>query len=139
MDFDPGETYDDGYMDGLDDSMLDNPDHDGGDNVEFDDVGNPTYLASAAGFGYHMASDELDERKIAEDLLKERDEINDEPEKLPLSSRHELGEKKKGYVTPFGKWATKANLDPKNIPDEIEYTKEEQLEILAAQVDPEDG
>jgi len=133
MNFDPGETYDDGYVDGMDDSSLHAE-----DNVEYDELGNPIYLTSAIGFGYHMASDELDERKIAEDLLKDKDDDN-EIEKLPLSSRHNIGKKKKGYMTPFGRWATKANQDPDNIPDEIEYTKEEQLEILAAQIDPEDG
>jgi len=71
----------------------------------------------------------LEERKIAEDILERREGKQDTPIKVPLAQRNET----KGHMTPFGRWATKANIDHKRAEDEIEYTKEEQLQILKAQ------
>lgn len=130
MDFDPGELYDESYEEGFDEGyeqaeedFVEEPE------VECDELGNPIYLAAAAGFGYHMAQDEMDERQLAEDILKRREGKQVKPVKVPLAHRNET----KGYMTPFGRWATKANIDHKRTEDEIEYTKEEQLQIIKAQ------
>jgi len=94
---------------------------------EFDEYGNPIYMAMAAGFGYHMAQDELEERQIAEDILKRQEEKLEAPVKIPLASRHVQN---KGKMTPFGRWATKVNHDLSKLDTEIEYTVEERLAIL---------
>ena len=108
MDFDPGELYEEGYEDGQEDNEPQE------EMVEYDEMGNPIYLAAAAGFGYHMASDDLDERVLAEELLNNRDKKD----------------KRQGYMTPFGRWATMVNQDPSRRNEPIEYTLEEQLKII---------
>jgi hypothetical protein len=141
MDFDPGELYDDSYEnfdeiaednyeEGFEDGQEEVDDMQQEPEVEYDDDGNVIAVVAAAGFGYHMATDEIDERQLAEDVLARR-EGKTEPVKIPLAKRHEA----KGHMTPFGRWATRANLDHKRTEDEIEYTKEEQLEILRAEGD----
>jgi len=125
MDFDPGfheEMYDEHLQEDMEPPE---------DEIEFDDLGNPTYLAVATSFGYEMAQEEIDERQLAEDILKDRSrkERKQNPVKIPLSDRH----KTKGYMTPFARWATKVNINPKNTSDEIEYTLEEQLQIIRAE------
>ena len=132
MDFDPGELYDEGYEEGFDEGyeqaeedLTEEPE------VEYDSNGNIIYGAAAAGFGYHMAQDELEERQLAEDILKRREGKQGEPTKVPLSQRHET----KGYMTPFGRWATKANIDHKRTEDELEYTEEERLQIMDSEGD----
>ena len=120
MGFDPGELYDEGFDDGMEENIP--------EEVEYDDDGNPILLAAAAGFGYHMAEDELEERQIAENILKRKEA----PSKIPLSHRHK---KTGGHMTPFARWATKVNLDHSKINDELEYTKEEQLQIFKSEGD----
>ena len=123
MNFDPGELYDDDYDD------IGEPETT--EEVEFDELGNPVYLATAAGFGYHMIADELEERQLAENILKRREGKKDKPAKVPLADRHTT----RGNMTPFARWATKANLDHKNAGDDIEYTKEERHQIYDAEGD----
>jgi hypothetical protein len=126
MDFDPGELHDDDYEDGMEENMPDEePD------AEYDSAGNIVFAAAAAGFGYHMAQDELEERQIAENILKRREGKQYKPTKIPLAERHTT----KGHMTPFGRWATKANIDHKRTEDEIEYTKEERLQIMDSEGD----
>jgi hypothetical protein len=84
-------------------------------------------LAAAAGFGYCMATDELDERILAENILGRRSGPK-QPIKVPLKSRHEI--ERKGTRTPFGRWSTEANLNPATSKKPIKYTKEEQLRII---------
>jgi len=129
MDFDPGELYDDNFEDGMEDNIPEeNLDE---QETEYDSMGNPIFLAAAAGFGYQMGQEDLDERKVAEEILRQREGKQSEPVKIPLASRHET----KGYMTPFGRWASKVNRDPSRRNDPIEYTKEEQLQILNAELE----
>lgn len=130
MDFDPGfheEMYDDGqemYEEDLEHSE---------EEMELDSLGNPIFLATAAGFGRQMGKDSLEERQIAERILRDREGKGD-PVKIPLADRG--GQKKvQRYTTPFGRWARKVNEDPTRRDEDIEYTKEEQLKILKAEGD----
>ena len=125
MDFDPGELHDDSYDDGYADGEESNEpiEESQEDHVDFDEFGIPIAIATAAGFGYHMAQDEQAEQGQADT------EFEQEPILIPLAQRRN----KKGYVSPFGRWATKANRDPSKANDEIEYTKEEQLAIIKAE------
>jgi hypothetical protein len=77
--------------------------------------------------------DELEERQLAEDILKRREGKQDEPIKVPLSHRHT--QKKKGHMTPFARWSTKANMDHTRSKDKIEYTIEERLRIMESEGD----
>jgi len=139
MDFDPGELYDDSY-ENPDEMAEDNYEEgfeDGQDEeepveeeTELDSMGNPIFLAAAAGFGHQMGQEELDERQIAENILKNKTRRID-PVKVPLARRKE----DKGHMTPFARWSTKANLDHKRTEDEIEYTKEEQIQIFKSEGD----
>lgn len=131
MDFDPGECFDDNehYEEGDDDGQDDMESND--EEVEFDSLGNPIYLAIGASLGHEMAQGEVDERQIAENLLRHREEKQHKPTKIPLAERHTT----KGHMTPFGRWATKANIDHKRTEDEIEYTKEERLQIMDSEGD----
>jgi hypothetical protein len=117
--------------DGLDD-FIESIDDDVTNSIaeEFDDdYGGPIILAGTAGFGHHMAEDELEERKIAERLLKKKDKLK--VKKVPLLSRNdEAKQKRKGHVSPFGRWSTKANIDPNTAKEKIEYSKKEQREII---------
>lgn len=124
MDFDPGF-----HEEGFEDEQNDTEEPE--ETVEFDAMGNPIYLATAAGFGYEMAQGEIDERQIAEDILKDRAGKQEELIKVPLSHRHE----KKGHMTPFARWATNANIDPARSKDEIEYTIKERLRIMESEGD----
>jgi len=129
MDFDPGELYDDNFEDGMEDNIPEeNLDE---QETEYDSMGNPIFIAAVAGFGYQMGQEDLDERKVAEEILKHREDKQDKPIKIPLASRNET----KGYITPFGRWASKVNQDPSKRNDPIEYTKEEQLQILNAELE----
>ena len=78
-----------------------------------------------------MVEESLEERKIAENILKRREGKKDKPAKVPLADRHTT----RGNMTPFARWATKANLDHKNAGDDIEYTKEERHQIYDAEGD----
>jgi len=123
MDFDPG------FFSDYDDISDEDHEYDDGE-IEYDALGNPIYLASAAGFGYHMSEDEIEEREIAAKILKERENKKREPVKVPLSKRHDDNTK---HMTPFGRWADKVARDPSRRNEEIEYTLEEKLEILKAE------
>jgi len=142
MDFDPGECFDDSehyesrdemaedaYEEGYDDGQDDMESND--EEVEFDSLGNPIYLAIGASLGHEMAQGEVDERQIAEDILRRREGKQGKPVKVPLAQRHTA----KGYVTPFGRWATKSNIDHGKNKDELEYTKEERLRIMESEGD----
>jgi hypothetical protein len=125
MDFDPGMFQDDDYDGDFDDGsgLDDSPE------VEYDDLGNPIFLAAAAGFGAHMMEDEIDEREIAKDILSRKDE-DPEPEKIPLRSRHPASPIKAG---PFERWVIDVQAGRKKITDPIEYTKEEAKQIMDAE------
>ncbi len=114
MDFDPGELYEEGYEDGHEEAEEDLESAE--EEVEFDAMGNPIYLAAVAGFAYQMAQGEIDERQIAEDILKNK-AGKVEPVKVPLAHRHT--QKKKGHMTPFGRWSTKVNTDHSWVNDKI--------------------
>jgi len=131
MDFDPGELCDENYDEGYEDGQNDIEEPETTEEVEFDELGNPIYLAAAAGFGYHMATDELEERQLAEDILKRREGKQGKPVKVPLAQRHTT----KGHMTPFGRWATKSNINHDRNKDDIEYTKEERLKIMDSEGD----
>ena len=125
MDFDPGEIYEEGYDEGFADNEP--VEENSEEKVEYDSLGNPIFLAAAGAFGYHMAEDSLEEREIAEDLLKKRERRPEEPIKVPLSSRHATTSDKR---TPFLRWAEKVNKDPDRREESIDYTLEEQLQII---------
>lgn len=93
------------------------------------DPGEMFFIGAAGGLGYEMAEDEIEEREIAEDILRRRDEKNYEQVKLPLASRHEV----RGKMTPFGRWATEVNKNPNKRDMDIPYTKEEQLAIIRSE------
>lgn len=133
MDITDSMSHDPEWMHGDSDLMGGDDDlgSDNRDNVEYDDLGNPIFIATAAGFGHHMATDELEERELAESILKRRAEKQGKPVKVPLAHRR----RKKGYVTPFGRWATMVNKDPSRTKEGIPYTMEEQLQIIRAQGD----
>jgi len=125
MDFDPGfheEMYDD------DQEMYEEDFEQGEEEVELDSMGNPIFLAAAAGLGYEMAQGEIDERQLAEDILKDKAK-KVKPTKVPLADRHTA----KGHMTPFGRWATKVNKGLTKSDSEIEYTKEERHQIYDAE------
>ena len=129
MDFDPGfheEMYDEGYEDEPNEQEESTE-----PEAEYDSMGNPILLAAAAGFGHQMGKEDLDEREVAEGILKERKGKQGEPVKVPLASRNEV----KGHMTPFGRWATKVNKGRAKTDTPIEYTKEEQLQILNAELE----
>lgn len=142
MDFDPGECYDDSehyeshdemaedsYEAGFDDSTAEFPEAEDTSVVETDEFGSPVYLAAAAGFGYHMSEEDIEERQIAEGILKKKEREHKEPIKVPLAQRHEH----KGYSSPFDRWARRASMAPKDRNAEMEYTLEEQLAIIEAE------
>jgi len=105
------------------------------EEVELDSMGNPIFLAAAGGFGYEMAQGEIDERQIAENILKNKAR-KVESVKVPLSHRH--NQKKRGYMTPFGRWVGKVNKGLIKSEDEIEYTIEERLQIMDSEGDWDD-
>ena len=144
MDFDPGELYDeyeddmselydeddvyDSYEEGYEDGQNDVPEYnDQTEEIsERDDDGfDPTDLAIAAGFGHHMAQDEMEDHKTPRGPKGGKAG----PESVPLWERHN----RKGKMTPFGRWATMVNEDPSKRNEEIQYTKEERLAILKAE------
>jgi hypothetical protein len=134
MDFDPGfheEMYDEGDLhDSYKEEYEVSQDEEepAEEETEFDSMGNPIFLTAAVILGRQMAEEEIDERRLAENILKNRTK-GIEPIKVPLAKRHEV----KGHMTPFGRWATKANLDPSKAKDELEYTLEEQLQMIRAE------
>jgi hypothetical protein len=135
MDFDAGfheEMYEEGYEDGCDETeaaLGEEYDPEPDEDSESNGLGTLIGYATAAGLGYQMAKDEIDERKLAENILKNRTLKVAEPIKIPLSARH----KTKGHKTPFARWSTRANIDPKTKDEELEYTMEEQLQIIRAE------
>ena len=128
MDFDPGELYEEGFDDGQE-MCEENLEH-SEEEVELDSMGNPVFLAAAAGFGYEMARGEIDERQIAENILKNKAK-KVEPAKVPLADRHTV----KGHMTPFGRWVDKVNKGLIKRDSELEYTKEEMYLIHDAEGD----
>jgi hypothetical protein len=74
-----------------------------------------------------MAQDEIEERKLAEDLLREKEE---KIEKIPLHARHSSI---KGG-SPFERWARDVQAGRKTMDDPLEFTPEEEDKILAKEV-----
>jgi len=126
MEIDPDYPIDDAMDDFYGESFEDGLEEEDRQVEEFDEDGNPVYMATAVGFGYHMAQDEIEERKIAEGILRRKEGKPDTPTKIPLANRHEV----KGKMTPFGRWATAVNHDLSRLNEDIEYTVEERLAIL---------
>ena len=131
MDFDPGmfsdddmdDAYEEGFEDSMEDDMLEEDLPEPG--VEYDELGNPILLATAAGFGHHMATDEIEGQQP-------KSGKQEEPIKVPLSQRNEA---KKGRSTPFGRWAAMVNRDPSKTKEPMTYTKEERLKMLNAEME----
>lgn len=82
--------------------------------------------AVAAGFGYHLASDSLEERKIAEDILKRKEEGAGKIEKIPLKKRKGVAIK----GSPAKRWMFEVATGQKSTKDPVEYTEEEKKQIL---------
>ena len=137
MDFDPGmfseddiddmsnNAYGEGYEDALDEQAELNyePEPEEASDV-LDDEYDTVDLAVAAGFGYHMASDELEERKIAKKILdrKKKNKI----QKVSLRNRKSSGVK----GSPSKRWMFEVASGQKKAKDPVEYTDEEKKAIL---------
>jgi hypothetical protein len=89
-------------------------------------------MAVAAGFGHHMAQEELDEDRIAKQLLK-RMHTGKELAKVPLSSRFN-NDTERGK--PFERWYLDVLRGQKKVTDPLDYTEKELF--LIAQVELED-
>ncbi len=145
MDFDPGMfsddefedtrddaaegTYDEGYEEGYDakeDELNEELTQEETPDV-LDSEYDATALAAAAGFGYHMASDELEERRIAEDILRRRN-----PPKTGKVQRVSLKNRKasKFKGSPAKRWMYEVATGQKKAKDPVEYTDEEKAAIL---------
>jgi hypothetical protein len=65
------------------------------------------------------------------------DYINKDAEPSPHENlpevKMEFSKTHKGKKTPFGRWATMVNKDPSRRDEDIEYTLEEQLQIIRAE------
>jgi len=137
--YDPDFIYDPS-SDGEED-MFDEQDNNMDFDVELDDVGDPIAateigifeMAVAAGFGHHMAQEELDEDEIARRLLRK---IHTEKEqvKVPLSTRY-TGEEERGK--PFEKWYLSVLRGQKKVTDPLEYTEEELFAIAQSELEDE--
>jgi len=90
-------------------------------------------MSVAAGFGHHMAQEELDEDKIARRLLK-RMQSDGEQVKVPLSTRYE-GSSERGK--PFEKWYLNVLRGRTKITDPIKYTEKELFLIAQAELEDE--
>jgi hypothetical protein len=85
--------------------------------------------ATAAGFGYHMAQDEMNERELAEEILRRKEEEREanKPTKVPLWTRHKV---KGSKGSPALRAMYKVATGERTTKDPIEYTEEEQRQIL---------
>lgn len=143
MNFDPGEhgwaeeyentdemaedNYEEGFKDGQNEaeeeaaaeSIAEEDDHSGLDH--------PFGIAAAAGIGYEMAQREIDERQIAENILKNRTRKVNEFLKVSLKTRHV---KRGGQVSPARRWMSQVCTGQKTTRDPVDYTEEEKREIL---------
>lgn len=113
MDYDPEWMHGDAdFMGGDDDFGSENRDL---DHTEYDDLGNPIFIAAAAGFGYHMSQDE---RESLEESLEQEERSKAKVKKIPLSSRHT--ETKRNMPPPFERWAYAVNKGLLDINEPIE-------------------
>ena len=108
-------------------------------DVELDDNYDPVSageigifeIGVAAGFGHHMAQEELDEDHIAKQLLKKM-KGDKEQVKVPLSTRHTT-EIERGK--PFERWYLNFLKGQKKITDPLEYTEKELYQIARAELE----
>ena len=137
--YDPDFIYDPQFD--AEEDIFDEQDNDVECNIELDDNYEPISaseigvleVAAAAGFGYHTAQEELDEDKIARQLLK-KIHTNYEPVKVPLSDRHSSNNKR---GKPFERWYISVLKGQKKITDPLDYTEEELFLIAQAELDDE--
>ncbi len=90
-------------------------------------------IGVAAGFGHHMAQEELDEDEIARQLLK-RIHPDKEQVKVPLSTRH-TNETERGK--PFERWYLDFLKGRKKITDPLDYTEKELFLIAQKELEDE--
>jgi hypothetical protein len=136
--YDPDFIYD--PQSDAEEDMIDEQDNDTDFEIELDENSEPIAateigvfeMSVAAGFGYNMAQEELDEDKIARQLLRkiytEKEQV-----KVPLSTRHSGGEER---GKPFEKWYLNVLRGQNKVTDPIKYTEKELY--LAAQAELED-
>jgi len=125
--YDPDFIYD--PQSDAEEDMFDEIDNDIEYDIELDDDYEPISadeigifeIGVAAGFGHHMAQEELDEDHIARQLLKKM-EGGKEQVKVPLSSRHTT-EIERGK--PFERWYLSFLKGQKKITDPLDYTEKE--------------
>lgn len=131
MDFDPGMFSEDNIDDFEGENYPDDeqaelnyePEPEETSDVLDDEYG-AAVLGAAAGFGYHMASDELEERKIAKKILdrKKKKKVQ------KVSLRNRKSSKVKG--SPSKRWMFEVASGQKKAKDPVEYTDEEKKAIL---------
>ncbi|TET61108.1 MAG: hypothetical protein E3J47_05740 [Candidatus Stahlbacteria bacterium] len=134
--YDPDFIYD--PQSDAEEDMFDEPDNDTEYDIELDDDYEPLSageigifeMGVAAGFGHHMAQEELDEDRIARQLLK-RMEGDKEQAKVPLSSRHTT-EIERGK--PFERWYLNFLKGQRKITDPLDYTEEELYQIAQTEL-----
>jgi len=88
-------------------------------------------MSVAAGLGYHMAQDEIDEDAVAKKLLRKM-HTSKEQVKVPLSTRHN-NEDERGK--PFEKWYLNVLRGQKKVTDPIDYTEKELYLIAQAELE----
>ena len=137
--YDPDFIYD--PQSDSEEDMFDEEDNDIEFDIELDDNYDPVAaqeigvfeMGVAAGFGHHMAQEELDEDKIARQLLK-RMHPGEEHTKVPLSTRH-TNEDGKGK--PFERWYLNFLRGQKKITDPLDYTEKELFLIAQTELEYE--
>ena len=135
--YDPDFIYD--PQSDSEEDMFDEEDGDVEFDVELDDDYNPVVaqeigifeMGVAAGFGHHMAQEELDEDKITRQLLK-RMHPDEEHVKVPLSTRY-TDDNERGK--PFEKWYLNVLRGRTKITDPIKYTEKELFLIAQAELE----
>lgn len=125
--YDPDFIYD--PQSDSEEDMLDGQDNNKEYDIELDDNYEPVganeigafEIGVVAGFGHHMAQEELDEDHIARQLLQRR-RADKEQVKIPLSARHN-NETERGK--PFERWYLNVLKGQKKITDPLDYTEKE--------------
>jgi hypothetical protein len=110
-------------------------------DIELDDDSEPIgacelgvfEMSVAAGLGYHMAQDEIDEDAVAKKLLR-RIHTDKKQIKVPLSTRHNNDEEK---GKPFERWYLDVLRGRKKITDPLDYTEKELFLIAQAELEDE--
>ncbi|RLI66034.1 MAG: hypothetical protein DRO67_01770 [Candidatus Asgardarchaeum californiense] len=137
--YDPDFIYD--PQSDSEDNMFDEQDNDIEYDIEFDNNYEPLStieigafeIGVAVGFGHNMAQEEIDEDKIAKQLLKKR-KSNKEQTKVPLSTRH-TEEIERGK--PFERWYLNVLRGKKKVTDPLDYTEKELYQIALAELEDE--